>query len=302
MLRRVPADLLLLTATLVWSLHWPVAKYAFQEGIGPIAYMAIRSVVGALVLATVTLGTEGTLRIERLDRRAVVVAGLVGIVAYQVTVALSIDHTTASTSALVYGTVPIFVVLFARLAGTERLSGRVLGAAALSFAGVALVALGAEGDVSGDPVGILLALVAAATWGFYTVVVAPLMRRYSAWRVSTALLLVGAVPLTAAAAVELAQEDWGALGALAWLALAYGTLLAFVLNTILWFTAIHRVGPSRSAIYANLQPFGGAVFAVALLSEHLGWVQIVGGVIIGVGILVARRTGRPRGQTGSRPS
>ena len=45
-------------------------------------------------------------------------------------------------------------------------------------------------------------------------------------------------------------------------ALAYGTLLAFVLNTILWFTAISRVGAPHATLWANMQPFLGAVFAV----------------------------------------
>ena len=188
---------------------------------------------------------------------------------------------------------PVFVVLFGRLAGTERLSSRVVAAAAVSFGGVALVAAGAKGEVSGDPVGIGLALVAAATWAAYSIALAPLMRRYSAWRVSAAVLLVGVIPLVAVAARQIARQDWTDLGALAWLALAYGLLLAFVLNTVLWLTAIDRVGPARSAIYANLQPFLGAVFALAVLSEELGPLQIAGGVVIGAGILLTRgRAGR----------
>jgi drug/metabolite transporter (DMT)-like permease len=62
-----------------------------------------------------------------------------------------------------------------------------------------------------------------------------------------------------------------------------------VLTNFLWFTAIERVGPSRATLVTNLQPFLAALFAVALLSEELGWLQVVGGIAIGIALLLARR-------------
>jgi drug/metabolite transporter (DMT)-like permease len=58
---------------------------------------------------------------------------------------------------------------------------------------------------------------------------------------------------------------------------------------VLWFRAIHRVGPSRASMFANLQPFLAAVFALLLLSESLSWIQVLGGIAIGVGIVASRR-------------
>jgi drug/metabolite transporter (DMT)-like permease len=58
---------------------------------------------------------------------------------------------------------------------------------------------------------------------------------------------------------------------------------------VLWFRAVAAVGPSRATLAANIQPFIAAVFALVLLSEPLGALQLVGGVLIGAGILLARR-------------
>lgn len=284
---------MLLLATLIWSLHWPVIKYALDEGVDPFVYVALRTVVGTVVFTGLAVRFEGSVRIARADTRALVACAAFGIVAYQACLVLAVERSTASTSALAYGTVPIFVALFARLARAERLAPRVVVAAVVSFGGVALVALGAEGGLSGSPGGIGLAVAAALSWGAYTVAVVPLMARYSALRVSAAVLLVGVVPLTAVASVQLVREQWSEVGALAWLAVGYGLVLAYVLNTLLWYTAVGRVGPSRSALYANLQPFLGAVFALALLSERLGAVQVAGGVVIAASIAFARR-GRSR--------
>jgi drug/metabolite transporter (DMT)-like permease len=66
-----------------------------------------------------------------------------------------------------------------------------------------------------------------------------------------------------------------------------------VITNILWFTAIDRVGATRAALYANLQPFLGAVFALLILSEEFTPLQAAGGLVIGAGIVLARLTRPP---------
>jgi drug/metabolite transporter (DMT)-like permease len=56
----------------------------------------------------------------------------------------------------------------------------------------------------------------------------------------------------------------------------------------MWFTAIDRVGAARASLYANLQPFLGAVFALLVLGEDMSTLQFAGGFVIGAGILLAR--------------
>jgi drug/metabolite transporter (DMT)-like permease len=96
------------------------------------------------------------------------------------------------------------------------------------------------------------------------------------------------VPLFAASAHDLVTQDWSEPNALAWAALLYGLVFSLVITNVLWFTAIDRVGATRSALYANLQPFLGAVFALLVLSEELGPLQVAGGLVIGAGIVLSR--------------
>ena len=81
----------------------------------------------------------------------------------------ALHSTSASTIALLLGATPIFAALIGLALGLERLSRRFWIAAAISFAGVGLVAVGSGGDVSGDRIGILLGLATAATWAAYSV-------------------------------------------------------------------------------------------------------------------------------------
>jgi drug/metabolite transporter (DMT)-like permease len=114
------------------------------------------------------------------------------------------------------------------------------------------------------------------------------MRRYSPFRISAVGLLMGAALIVPTAAPQLASQDWH-LDPKIWVIFVIAVVGPLVITNILWFTAIDRVGPSRASLYANLQPFLGAVIALLLLSEELTLVQALGGLAIAVGIVLARR-------------
>lgn len=288
---RIPADVLLLITVLFWSFNFTVVKYALTHGWQPLSYSSVRFAIGAAIFSSFTFGRERTLRVRRSDVWLLLGAAALGVWLNQLSFTYAVSLTTAATVALVFGTLPIFVAIVAQLVGTERLRLRHWFATTISFGGVALVAIGSSGDLRGDLGGILLALGAAATWAGYSVAMGPLMQRYSPYRISAFVLLVGAVPLLLSASSQLARQDWGALGGLAWAAFVYSLFFSLVFTNIMWFTAIDRVGAARSSLYANLQPFLGAVFALLVLSERLDTLQIAGGFVIGAGILLARRTG-----------
>src|SRR5262249_14086628 len=182
--------------------------------------------------------------------------------------------------------------LFGVGVGRARRTGRFWVAAAISFFGVALVAVGSGGDVSGGYVGILLGLSTGATWAAYSVAVAPLIRTYSPSRVSAVVLPAAWVLIALVGLPTTTSQDWS-LGWEIWALLLFATLGPLVLTNVFWFRSIHRIGPARATLAANLQPFVAAVLAVILLSEPLGALQILGGVLIAAGILVARRRASP---------
>jgi drug/metabolite transporter (DMT)-like permease len=286
--RPTAAELMLLATVSIWAFNFTVTRYALTHGFQPLAYGALRFGAAALVVSTITLGLERSLRFE--PRYAVLlgVASIVGIYLNSITFVYSIDLTNASTVALIFGSLPIVTALIAYALGVERLHRRFWIAAAISFMGVVLVAVGSGNGVSGNLGGNLLAFISTVTWGAYSVAIVPLLRRYSVWRISAGALLFGSVPLILTALPQIADQSWD-LDALVWAAFAFAVLGPLVLTNFLWFTAIERVGPSRATLVTNLQPFLAALFAVWLLSEELTWLQIAGGVAIGLALLLARR-------------
>jgi drug/metabolite transporter (DMT)-like permease len=112
-------------------------------------------------------------------------------------------------------------------------------------------------------------------------------------RLSTLMILVGAVLMAPFAAVQLAHQNFADLGALRWAALGYSTVFPLVVTNVLYFAALRRVGAARATLFMYLQPFLGALFAALLLDEAIGAIQIVGGVFI-VGGVALGRVLRPR--------
>jgi drug/metabolite transporter (DMT)-like permease len=282
---------MLLATILLWSLNLSVTKYILQHGLEPLSYATVRYALAGLIFVVLTLTAERTLRIQR-RHVAVLVLAAVTLWLNQLSFVLALDATTASTIGLLLGAIPIFAALLGLVLGRERLTGRFWLAAAISFAGVALVAVGSGGDVSGGYGGILLGLSTGLTWAIYSVAVAPLMETYSPSRVSAVVLPLAWILIALVGIPQTSGQDWD-VGWEIWGLLVFATLGPLVLTTVFWFRSIHRIGPARATLAANLQPFVAAVLAVVLLSEPLGALQVLGGVLIAAGILVARRRTAP---------
>src|SRR6476469_9947828 len=260
------ADLMLLATVTLWALNFTVTKYVISHGFQPIAYGVLRFGSAALVFAAIAWWRERSFALRRRDLAVL---------------------TTATTVALLFGTLPVMTGIFARLLGIERLNSRFWMAAALAFGGAALVALGSGTGVSAQLWGDLLGFAASATWAWYTVAVSPLLHRYSTVRVSAVAFTIGTIPLLLVGAPQLARQDYH-LPATIWLLLAFAIVGPLVVANLLWFGGISRVGPSRASVFANAQPFLAAVFSLLILNEPLGRLQVVGGLLIACAILISR--------------
>jgi drug/metabolite transporter (DMT)-like permease len=291
--RRPPTvELMLLTTVLLWALNLSVTKVILDEGMAPLSYATVRYGLAAGIFVVLALTVEGTLRIAWSDLRLVALAA-VTLWVNQLCFVFALDLTAASTVGILLGAIPVFTGLFGLALGTERASRRFWAAAVISFAGVSLVAVGAAGEVSASVTGIALGIATAATWAAYSVTFAPLTKTYSVTRLSAVVLPCTWVLIALAGIPQTKDQDWS-LGWDIWGLLLFATIGPLVVTNVLWFRSIRRIGANRATLIANLEPFVAAILAVVLLSEPLGVLQVLGGVLIAAGIVVSRRARRFR--------
>jgi drug/metabolite transporter (DMT)-like permease len=282
-------DLMLLGTVLLWALNATITRYVLTHGFQPLAYATLRYGAATVLFWAFTWSRERSFRIAARDLRYVAIAAAM-IFVNQVCFVYSVDKTSAATVTLFLGTTPIFIGIVAGVIGLERMGRGFWVAAAVSIAGVAFVASG-SGGFSGRVFGDALAVLTALTWAMYSVAITPLMRRYSPFRISALVLALGWVPIAAAGFGQSTSQSFH-FGTLVWVGFAFAVVGPLFLTSILWFTAISRVGPSRASLFSNLQPAVGALFALVLLGEHLTRWEVVGGALI-LSAVVLERSRRP---------
>lgn len=280
---------MLLAAIALWAVDLSATRWVLTHGFAPLAYGTVRYGLAAAVFVVIGLAAERSLRLGRHDLLVAVAAGVVGYV-NQLGFVYALRGTSASVIALILALTPFFVAALGLALGREQFHGRFWAGAALSVVGVGVVAFGTGGNVTGDLIGVALGLLTAATWAIYSVLVTPLMQRYSATRISAVVLGLSWVLLAVTGAPQLREQRLD-VGFWVWALIVFTTLGPLVAANVLWFRSLDRIGPARATLAANLLPFAAALVAVVVLGEHLHPLLLAGGVLIAAGILVARRRG-----------
>ncbi len=284
-------DLLLFSVVLIWGINLSVTKFALAE-ITPMAFVGLRIALASLALLLLFHAIEGDLRFRREDWLRLGVIGLVGHTVFQLLFILGLNYTWAGHSSLMLGLTPVFVALIGLVLRIERVSARLWVSIWLAFLGVALITFGVATSLQvGGPtvLGDLLSLAASFCWAAYTVLAKPLLNRYSPLKVTTATMLLGAGPLVLLSIPALMAQDWGRVTVTGWLELLYSFGLAVVFAYIVWYLSVQRVGSARTALFSNLVPVVGLAAAWLLRDERLTPLQLVGAVIVMIGIHMARR-------------
>jgi drug/metabolite transporter (DMT)-like permease len=267
----------------------PVAIKVAVSDIPPLPLVALRfTIAGLLLLGLVLLLEPGNAPVrEDLLRMAGV--GIVGVGMNNVTFTLGVSMTTASDTALLYATVPVWGMILGLMLGLERpVIGGILGMG-LAFLGVGVIVRGSLGSGGSTLEGNLLVVVATVCWASYPVFSLPLLRRYSPLVVATYTMLFGGLAALPLALTGLLGTDWETVSGGAWVALAYSTLFVSAFGFYAWQSGASRLGANRVLIYQYLIVLVGVASGVVLLGEGLTASKILGGVIVLVGVYLARR-------------
>jgi drug/metabolite transporter (DMT)-like permease len=281
--------LALIVTNICWGTNVSVVKWAIGQW-NPLAYSSLRFVIGTAVFAIWVYLREGSLRVARADLPLLALCGAIGIFGNQIGFMYAVKYAPATTVSLLMITSPMFAALTAIALGLEQVGWRHWLGIGIAGLGLTLVlrGSGATLDLSslrGDLFGLLM----AGSWGVYSVLVRPLMARYSASLISVMVLMVGTPMLLPFAWSQLTSQDYGAISAGGWAALGYSLFFSLVFTNIMWFGAIHKGGAARATALLPLQPLVGAIVAAVFLGERIAMLELVGGVVVVAGIVLTRR-------------
>jgi inner membrane transporter RhtA len=162
---------------------------------------------------------------------------------------------------------------------------------AVVAAGGVVLLTGTEGAI--DPIGVLLALTAAAAWAAYILLTRRVALRLPGLEgLSVASVVATAILLPIALiVVDYSRLDWGVIGLL----VAAGVLSSAIPYSLDTFI-LRRIPPRLYAIITSFGPVIATVFGVLVLHERFSGVQLLGILIVclAAGVTIATQREHPK--------
>jgi drug/metabolite transporter (DMT)-like permease len=262
-----------------------------QAGVGTIAFVTWRSLLGATVVAgliavRVARGRPlvGPFGLPARARISLAVAALAGIV-LNLAIFVAFGRIAIALALLGFYTYPALVTGAAIALERRRPDRFELAALGMALAGMAIVVLGGIDPAVGltfDPLGLSLALLAAVAQAVFVLVSRHGFAEVPTDEASFSVLFGGFLGFVA---VALVTGSLGAVGAplgsgAGWPYLIAGGVFGAGIPTTLFLLGIRWIGGVRSGILALIEPVVGAALAALLLGQTLRPIQLVGGVLV----------------------
>ncbi len=282
-------DVGLILMAAIWGGHYTVIKYGLST-MAPFTFAAIRMVSALIILAALAATVRDTPRPSWRDIKAMWALGLIGNGVYQLLFMIGMTQTRAGIAALIIAASPAWVAIVGRMLGREQGTSRSWSGIGLQLVGVTCVVLSTNAldGPGGNSLHTLLIIVCGIVWSVYTVLLQPYTTRVHPLHLSVATLSSGATLMLIVALPGLVTLDLKAIAPSAWWALSYSTILALIVAYLLYYRGIRVLGPTRTAVYGNLQPVIAIAVAWVLLREAPGFWQWVGTFLIMAGLLLSR--------------
>lgn len=280
-------DVLLFLMATIWGVNFSAVKSATQA-MPPATFTTLRIALAALTMYTYAAFQRNAWPARR-DWIALAGLGVIGNGIYQLFFANGVARTRVADAALIIAAGPALIAVASHMLGIERVTLRVATGIALTIVGVATVIIGSSAlpHRDGTVLGAALMICALVCWTIFSVG----LRRYSV-RIDpvqlNAITMTGGLLPMIFVTPTLVTTHWSSITPLIWGCVLYASVLSMGVAYVFYMRGLRVLGPTRSAIYGNLQPPIAILFAWAFLGEPPTPWQGVGAALIISGIILTR--------------
>lgn len=298
-----------LLSSAVFGLSGSFAKSLLETGWTSTTAVAVRMGGAALVLLVPALiALRGNWHQVRENWKTILAFGFIGVAGCQFFFFNAVERLSVGVALLLEFLAPVLMVLWIWLATRRRPGIRTIGGTVAAVAGLVLV-LDITGTVRVDPLGVLWGLAAAVCLAIYFFITARQNESLPPLVLATGGMIVGAATMLALGAAGVLPTGFSTSDVVLagwttawWVPLAGLVLFSTVLAYVTGIVAARRLG-SRVASFVSLTEVLFAVlWAWLLLAELPRPVQLVGGALIVLGVVLVRSdkaAGLPAAETGA---
>ena len=259
---------------LVWGTTFISTKVLLAD-FQPVEILFFRFVLGLVaLLAADPRPLKGTTAKQELTFAA---AGLCGVCLYYLLENVALTYTMASNVGVIISVAPCFTALLSRLflRQEEKLGVRFFAGFGVAMAGIVLISLNGSA-LQLNPVGDLLALLAAFLWACYSILTTRRVFCYGILFMIPALFLFGF------------RLDLGRFATPAYLLnILFLGLGASALCFVTWNAAVKLLGAVKTSVYIYLVPVITVAASVLILQEPFTWMTAAGTALTLAGLFLS---------------
>lgn len=278
--------LLLVLIMFAWGMNVPAMKYLTSQ-MGPVTMTALRILLAGVTVFAILAVFKLIRKPKGAEWRYIAVAAGLNVVVHHYLISVGISLTSGTNSGLIIGTSPIMTAVFSllllKLSPTRwQWLGFLLG-----FSGVAATVLAGNAETSAGSIGDLYILVAILAQVLSFMVISKAAKTLDPRLLTAYMFVLGSMGIFC---ISLIQEpgEWrrfADMEPMFWGVLLGSGIFATALGHMLYNHAIGKVGPSKAAIFINLNTFFALLGSVWFLGETLTYYHIIGFVVIVFGVL-----------------
>jgi drug/metabolite transporter (DMT)-like permease len=273
-------------AAILFAISGTSAKYLFNDGITAFQLIQMRTTLAfAGLLIWLCLKDPVLLKISIKSLPYFIGLGVFGIGSAQFFYLLAISKINVAAAILLHYTGPVFVALYVVFVQRQKLRFNIALAILGTLIGCFLVVGAYNLQIFAlNRVGIIAGILAAVSFAVYSILSEYGMRRYTPWTVLLYGLLFAALmwnslhPPLEAFLHRYSPFQWGLILFIG----ICGTIFPFGL----YFEGIKRIKPTHASITATLEPISAGVIAAVFLGEVMVTLQIIGGFIVILSIII----------------
>jgi drug/metabolite transporter (DMT)-like permease len=272
-------DLVLLALlTLFWGLNWPVMKIGVRD-FPPLTFRTISMLGGLAVIWLAARAQGASLAVPAGTRMTVIRLAIPNMLIWHSMIIIGVKLLSSGRAAILGYTMPAWAVLSGLIFFGDRISRSALIGIALAMSGAFLLLSSEFSRLSGQPLGTLMALIAAAGWGFGTV----LMKRTQLDMPTISLTFWMLSFTTAIMAVLALIFEYPAIRMprlIEWAAIIYNSAIIFGFAHVVWFRLARILPPVASSLSVMFIPVLGTFSGAWILGEVPHWQDYVAMLLI----------------------
>lgn len=271
---------------LIWGFNLPSVKY-LVEFVDPITLTAFRILTAAATIFAILAGMK-LLRLPRKNEwKFILLGALLNVVGHHYFLSSGLALTSGTNAGLILGTGPMLTAVLVSLILRSYPSKLQWIGVVIGLVGVSATVLVGGGETAGMNIGDVFVFLSILVQVLSYIVISKAAGSMDPRLLTAYMFIIGAGVLFI---ISLIQEP-GEIAAFAdvpstfWIAFFFSAVLGTAVGHLLYNYSIGQAGPTKAAIFMNLNTFFSLVGAAVILGEVITTNHLFGLVLIIVGVL-----------------